>query len=141
MSVLNGKRILLGVCGSIAAFKAVALASQLNQAGAEVTTILTKDAARFVTPLSFYRCDAAPSLHATSITPDPGQHSAHRPGGRSGIYSLSFPATAHTLARLAQGLSDDLLTCTYLSTRAPVLVAPGHGRRHVHQCGYTGKHR
>ena len=72
MSVLRGKRILLGVCGSIAAFKAVALASQLNQAEAEVTTILTRDAARFVTPLSFTSVTQRPA-HIDLFTPDPGR--------------------------------------------------------------------
>lgn len=122
MSVLSGKRILLGVCGSIAAFKAVALASQLNQAGAAVTTILTKDAARFVTPLSFTSVTQRPA-YVDLYTPDPGRI-LHVALAEEADLLAVIPATANTLARMAQGLSDDLLTCTYLSTRAPVLVAP-----------------
>lgn len=122
MSIIRDKKILLGVCGSIAAFKAVALASQLMQAGAEVTTILTKDAARFVTPLSFSSVTQRPA-HIDLYTPDPGRI-LHIALAEEADLLAVVPATAHTLARLAQGLSDDLLTCTYLSTRAPVLVAP-----------------
>ena len=122
MSVLRDKHIVLGVCGSIAAFKAVALASQLTQAGAEVTTILTKDAARFVTPLSFSSVTQRPA-HCDLYTPNPGQI-LHIALAEAADLLAVVPATANTMARLAQGQSDDLLTCTYLSTQAPVLVAP-----------------
>ena len=122
MSVIREKKILLGVCGSIAAFKAVALASQLTQAGAAVTTILTRDAARFVTPLSFASVTQRPA-HLDLFTPDPGRI-LHIALAEEADLLAVVPATAHTLARMAQGLSDDLLTCTFLSTRAPVLVAP-----------------
>lgn len=122
MSLLSGKRILLGVCGSIAAFKAVALASQLTQAEAEVTTIVTKDAARFVTPLSFTSVTQR-SAHLDLFTPDPGRALHIDLAERADLLAV-IPATAHSIARLAQGQSDDLLTCTYLSTQAPVLVAP-----------------
>lgn len=122
MSVLQDKRIVLGVCGSIAAFKAVALASQLTQAGAAVTTILTKDAARFITPLSFSSVTQQPA-HCDLYAPDPGRI-LHIALAEEADLVAVVPATAHTLGRMAQGLSDDLLTCTYLSTRAPVLVAP-----------------
>ncbi len=122
MSVLKGRRILLGVCGSIAAFKAVALASQLTQAGAEVTTILTQDAQRFVTPLSFTSVTQRPT-HAELFTPTPGRI-LHVDLAEEADLLAVVPATAHTLARMAHGLADDLLTCVYLSTRAPALVAP-----------------
>lgn len=122
MSVLRGKRILLGVCGSIAAFKAVALASQLTQAEAEVTTILTRDAARFVTPLSFTSVTQRPA-HVDLYTPDPGRI-LHVALAEEADLLAVIPATANTLARMAQGLSDNLLACTFLSTQAPVLVAP-----------------
>ena len=122
MSVIREKKILLGVCGSIAAFKAVALASQLTQAGAAVTTILTRDAARFVTPLSFASVTQRPA-HLDLFTPDPGRI-LHIALAEEADLLAVVPATAHTLARMAQGLSNDLLTCTFLSTQAPVLVAP-----------------
>lgn len=122
MSILRGKRIVLGVSGSIAAFKAVALASQLTQAEAEVTTILTRDAARFVTPLSFTSVTQRPA-HCDLFTPDPGRI-LHIALAEEADLLAVVPATAHTLGRMAQGLSADLLTCTFLSTQAPVLVAP-----------------
>ena len=122
MSILRKKRIVLGVCGSIAAFKAVALASLLNQAGAAVTTILTKDAARFVTPLSFTSVTQRPA-HCDLYAPDPGRI-LHIALAEEADLLAVVPATAHTIGRMAQGLSDDLLTCTYLSTQAPALVAP-----------------
>ena len=122
MTVLREKRIVLGVCGSIAAFKAVALASQLNQAGAAVTTILTKDAARFVTPLSFTSVTQRPA-HCDLYAPDPGRILHIALAEEADLFAV-VPATAHTIGRMAQGLSDDLLTCTYLSTQAPALVAP-----------------
>ncbi len=122
MSVLKGKRILLGVCGSIAAFKAVALASQLTQAGAEVDAILTPDAQRFVTPLSFSSVTQRPA-YAELYTPTAGRI-LHVDLAEEADLLAVIPATAHTLARMAYGLADDLLTCVHLSTRAPVLVAP-----------------
>jgi phosphopantothenoylcysteine decarboxylase/phosphopantothenate--cysteine ligase len=122
MSILSGKNILLGVCGSIAAFKAVALASQLTQAKANVTTILTKDAARFITPLSFTSVTQKPAYHDL-FTPDPGRI-LHIALAEEADLAAIVPATAHTLARMAQGMSDDLLTCALLSTHAPVVVAP-----------------
>jgi len=121
--VLNGKRITLGVTGSIAAFKAVGLASTLHQAGAIVDVAMTPDAQRFVQPLSFQAITHRPvfaDLWAPGIETD----IAHVTLGRESDVIVIAPATAHTLAKLAQGLADDPVSVTALAARCPVIVAP-----------------
>ncbi len=123
MRVLNGKRITLGVTGSIAAFKAVGLASTLHQAGAIVDVAMTPDAQRFVQPLSFQAITHRPvfaDLWAPGIETD----IAHVTLGRESDVIVIAPATAHTLAKLAQGLADDPVSVTALAARCPVIVAP-----------------
>jgi phosphopantothenoylcysteine decarboxylase/phosphopantothenate--cysteine ligase len=122
MRILQDKRIVLGVCGSIAAFKAVALASQLTQAGVQVDTVLTEGATRFVTPLSF--ASVTQRRAYTELWASDAGTMPHIVLAQQADLLAIVPATAHTLARLAHGLADDLLTCIYLSTRASVLVAP-----------------
>ncbi|MBI2942347.1 MAG: bifunctional phosphopantothenoylcysteine decarboxylase/phosphopantothenate--cysteine ligase CoaBC, partial [Chloroflexi bacterium] len=121
--MLQGKRIVLGVTGSIAAFKAVGLASELTEAGATVDVILTPGATRFVAPLSFQAITHRPAqtdmfqlLAETEI--------GHVTLGDQADLVVVAPATAHTIARLALGLADDLLLTTVLATTASVLVAP-----------------
>jgi phosphopantothenoylcysteine decarboxylase/phosphopantothenate--cysteine ligase len=119
--VLSGKRILLGVSGSIAAYKAADLASRLTQAGARVDAILTAAATRFVTPLTFQSLTGRPALQ------DLWSEEAHvlHVGLAEGADLLVVaPATADILAKLAHGLADDLLTVTALAARCPLLVAP-----------------
>jgi len=119
--VLSGKRILLGVSGSIAACKAADLASRLTKAGARVDAILTAAASRFVTPLTFQ------SLTGRSAPADLWSEEAHilHVGLADGADLLVVaPATADILAKLAHGLADDLLTVTALAARCPLLVAP-----------------
>jgi len=121
--VLNGKRITLGVTGSIAAFKAVGLASTLHQAGAIVDVAMTPDAQRFVQPLSFQAITHRPvfaDLWAPGIETD----IAHVTLGRESDVIVIAPATAHTLAKLAQGFADDPVSVTALAARCPVIVAP-----------------
>ncbi len=123
MRVLNGKRITLGVTGSIAAFKAVGLDSTLHQAGAIVDVAMTPDAQRFVQPLSFQAITHRPvfaDLWAPGIETD----IAHVTLGRESDVIVIAPATAHTLAKLAQGLADDPVSVTALAARCPVIVAP-----------------
>ncbi|MDQ3811526.1 MAG: bifunctional phosphopantothenoylcysteine decarboxylase/phosphopantothenate--cysteine ligase CoaBC, partial [Chloroflexota bacterium] len=123
MRVLSGKRITLGVTGSIAAYKAVALASSLHQAGAVVDVAMTPDAQRFVTPLSFqaitHRAVFA-DLWAAGMETD----IAHVTLGRESDLLLIAPATAHMLAKLAHGLADDPVSITAVAARCPVIVAP-----------------
>ena len=117
------KRILLGVCGGIAAYKAAEIVRRLQDRGFDVRVVMTANAARFVAPLTFQ----ALSGHPVGLDPwDP--HSewgmAHIDRAREADLFLVAPATADTLARLAAGMADDLLTTTALATRAPVWVAP-----------------
>jgi phosphopantothenoylcysteine decarboxylase/phosphopantothenate--cysteine ligase len=119
--VLSGKRILLGVSGSIAAAKAADLASRLTKAGARVDAILTAAAARFVTPLTFQSLTGRPALH--DLWSDEA-HVLHVSLADGADLLVVAPATADILAKLAHGLADDLLTVTALAARCPLLVAP-----------------
>jgi phosphopantothenoylcysteine decarboxylase/phosphopantothenate--cysteine ligase len=119
--VLRGKRILLGVSGSIAAYKAAELASRLTQAGARVDAILTAAASRFVTPLTFQSLTGRP---APADLWSEDAHVLHVGLADGADLLLIAPATADILAKLAHGLADDLLTVTALAARCPLLIAP-----------------
>ncbi len=119
--VLKGKRILLGVTGSIACYKAVDLASKLTQAGAEVDVILTESAMRFVSPLSFRSVTGRPAY--TDLW-DLSDHVRHVGLGEAADLMLIAPATANTMAKLATGMADNLLTVTALAARCPLILAP-----------------
>ena len=121
ISILAEKRILLGVTGSIACYKAVDLASKLTQAGAAVDVILTEGAQQFVTPLTFRSVTGRPSFHDMWSLDD---HVRHVGLGETADLLVIAPTTAHTLAKLAHGLADNLLTVTALAARCPILVAP-----------------
>jgi phosphopantothenoylcysteine decarboxylase/phosphopantothenate--cysteine ligase len=121
--VLNGKRITLGVTGSIAAYKAVGLASTLHQAGAIVDVAMTIDAQRFVQPLSFQAITHRP-VFADLWAPGMETDIAHVTLGRESDIILIAPATAHSLAKLAHGLADDPVAVTALAARCPLVVAP-----------------
>lgn len=126
-NVLKGKRIVLGVTGSIAAYKAAMLASRLTQVGALVDVILTDAATRFVTPLTFRALTGRPvyaSLWDEGVGDGLGAHIAHVGLGHGTDLLLIAPASAHTIARLAHGLADDLLSITALAARCPILIAP-----------------
>ncbi|MDR7482733.1 MAG: bifunctional phosphopantothenoylcysteine decarboxylase/phosphopantothenate--cysteine ligase CoaBC [Armatimonadota bacterium] len=120
-TVLHGKHIVLGVTGSIAAFKAADLASKLTQHGAAVDVVLTPDAARFVTPLTFQALTHRP---VTTDLFDPRIAMDHVALAQRADVIVVCPATAHTLARLALGLADDALAATVLASRAPLVVVP-----------------
>jgi phosphopantothenoylcysteine decarboxylase/phosphopantothenate--cysteine ligase len=121
--VLAGKRVTLGVTGSIAAYKAVMLASALHQAGAVVDVAMTPDAQRFVQPLSFQAITHRP-VFADLWAPGMETDIAHVTLGRESDVIVIAPATAHTLAKLAGGLADDPVSVTALAARGPVVVAP-----------------
>ncbi|MEM9534789.1 MAG: bifunctional phosphopantothenoylcysteine decarboxylase/phosphopantothenate--cysteine ligase CoaBC [Cyanobacteria bacterium P01_A01_bin.3] len=119
-----GKRIVIGVCGGIAAYKICQLVSTLAKAGAEVRVILTQSAAEFVTPLTF----ATLSRHAAYTDADFWHRSAGRPlhiqlAEWADAIAIA-PLTANTLAKLAYGLADNLLTNLLLASNCPVLLAP-----------------
>src|SRR5512134_1460761 len=102
MPILSGKRILLGVTGSIAAYKAADLASKLTQAGARVDAILSEAATRFVTPLTFSAVTGRPARTDSDLW-DPAQHVPHVALGEHADLLLIAPATADFIAKLAHG--------------------------------------
>ena len=120
---LDGARVVLGVTGSIAAYKAVALASALTQARAVVDVILTREAGELVRPLSFQAITHRPA-HTDLFSLLAETEIGHVTLGHEADVVVIAPATAHTLARLALGLGDDLLATTVLATRAPLVLAP-----------------
>ncbi len=120
---LAGRVIVLGVTGSIAAYKAAGLASTLTQMGAEVHAVLTEAATRFVTPLTFQALTHRP-VRTDLWAPDPASGVPHIELAERAEVVVVAPATAATIARLAQGLADDFLTCVALATQAPLIVAP-----------------
>ena len=120
---LDGKQVALGVTGSIAAYKAVDLASKLAQAGAVVQTILTADAARFVAPLSFQSVTGQPAYTDADLW-GAQAHVLHIGLARRADLLAIAPLTAQTMAKMAHGLADNLLTLTALAATCPVLVAP-----------------
>jgi phosphopantothenoylcysteine decarboxylase/phosphopantothenate--cysteine ligase len=114
-------RVVLGVCGGIAAYKAVEVCRRLVDAGVHVTPVLTDDATRFVGAVTFSALASEPVQRSLWSEVDPIPHTRL---GQSADLIVVAPATAHTIARYAAGLSDDLLTATLLATRAPVMVCP-----------------
>ncbi|HET6314990.1 MAG TPA: bifunctional phosphopantothenoylcysteine decarboxylase/phosphopantothenate--cysteine ligase CoaBC, partial [Chloroflexota bacterium] len=123
MLILKQKHITLGVTGSIAAYKAVGLASTLHQAGAIVDVAMTPDAQRFVAPLSFQAITRRP-VFADLWAPGMETDIAHVTLGRDSDAILIAPATAHCLGELAHGLADDPVSVTALAARGPLIVAP-----------------
>jgi phosphopantothenoylcysteine decarboxylase/phosphopantothenate--cysteine ligase len=121
VKLLEGKQVVLGVTGSIACYKAVDLASKLTQKGAVVDVILTESAGRFVSPVTFRSVTGRP-VHGDMWDLD--EHVGHVRLGESADLLVIAPATAHTIAKMAHGLADNLLTVTVLAARCPVLVAP-----------------
>jgi len=121
--MLTNKTIVLGITGSIAAYKAADLASKLVQAGAKVRVVMTESGAEFVTPLTL-----------RSITANEVVTEMFVPTSRAGISHIALaeaadavviaPATANIMAKIAAGIADDMLTCIVLATRVPVVVAP-----------------
>jgi phosphopantothenoylcysteine synthetase/decarboxylase len=128
------KNIVLGVTGSIAAYKAAELTSLLTKAGCNVRVVMTADAQRFVTPITFK------PLSRNAVVTDlydeeEGWKPTHIELADSADLLLIAPATAHTIARLAQGLADDALTCIALALnpRAKTLIAPAmNGKMWLH---------
>ncbi len=121
--ILKDRRLLLGVCGSIAAYKAAELASKLTQAGAQVDVLLTEAATRFVTPLTFQSVTGRRAWTDADLW-GPEAHVLHVGLGQAADLLVIAPATATTMARLAYGLADNLLALTALAIRCPVLLAP-----------------
>jgi phosphopantothenoylcysteine decarboxylase/phosphopantothenate--cysteine ligase len=123
MNPLLHKHLLLGVTGSIACYKAADLASKLRQAGAEVEAILTQAAQQFVTPLTFQSVTGRRAFVDADLWGAAG-HVIHIGLAEKADLTIIAPATANTIAKLAHGQADNLLTITALAARAPVLIAP-----------------
>jgi phosphopantothenoylcysteine decarboxylase/phosphopantothenate--cysteine ligase len=121
--ILAGKHIVLGVTGSIAAYKAVALASGMHQAGAIVDVAMTHGATELVRPLSFQAITHRPvALDMFALLAE--TEIGHVSLSQQADAVLVAPATAHVLAKLAHGLADDMVSTTILATRAPAVIAP-----------------
>jgi phosphopantothenoylcysteine decarboxylase/phosphopantothenate--cysteine ligase len=121
--VLEERSVVLGVCGSIAAYKAADLASKLVQGGAVVDVIMTSSALEFISPFTF-RSLTGRRVFSDMFEPTTELAEEHVELARRADVVVVAPATATTMARLAHGLADDLLALTVLATRAPVLLAP-----------------
>lgn len=122
-SALKSRRLHLGVCGSVAAYKAAELVRGLQKAGIQVSVTLTASAQRFITPLTFASLGAEP-VYSDLFGHDDGTEFAHLLPGQTAHAMLIAPATATTLARLACGLADDMLSAQALAFPGPLLVAP-----------------
>ena len=120
---LTGRHILLGITGSIAAYKAAVLCRALKTAGAEVRVVMTPLAKEFITPLTMAALSKNPIL-VEFFDPENGAWNSHVSLGEWADCYLIAPATANTLAKMAAGIADNLLLTTYLSARCPVVAAP-----------------
>jgi len=120
---VSGRFVVLAVTGSIAVYKMVELARRMVQAGATVQVVMTKSAAEFVTPLTFQALTHRP-VEIEMFTMQDERSAGHVAMGRQADVVVVAPATAHVLARLAHGFSDDLIATTVLATSAPIIVAP-----------------
>ena len=121
--MLANKTIVLGITGSIAAYKAADIASKLTQAGAKVEAIMTESATEFITPLTLRSLTGRPVV--TDMFELASEFNIeHVALAEAADVVVIAPATANIIAKLAAGISDDMLTCTVLATEAPVIIAP-----------------
>lgn len=123
MSSLKDKNIVLGVCGGIAAYKVASLIRLLVKEEANVQVLMTKEAKEFITALTLSTLSKKPVL-IDYYNSDTGEWNSHVQLGLQADLILIAPATANTLAKLANGICDNLLTATYLSAKCPVYLAP-----------------
>jgi phosphopantothenoylcysteine decarboxylase/phosphopantothenate--cysteine ligase len=121
--VLQKKKIIVGVCGSIAAYKAAVFIRLLIKQGAEVRVVMTASASDFITPLTLATVAKSPALSKFEKNKD-GEWNNHVELGLWADLLVIAPATANTIGKMANGLCDNLLLATYLSARCPVLIAP-----------------
>jgi phosphopantothenoylcysteine decarboxylase/phosphopantothenate--cysteine ligase len=130
--VLANRRVIVGVSGGIASYKAVELVSRLQQAGALVDVILTEHAEEFVRPLTFSTMSHRP-VYSDLWEPSGKAAETHIELGEEAELLAVVPATANTIAKLAHGIADNMLTAVALATRAPLLLAPAmHHQMYTH---------
>ncbi len=122
--MLSGKKILIGVTGSIAAYKTAVLVRLLIKDGAEVKVIMTKSAHDFITPVTLSTLSKKPVVTDFLKSKDSGEWNNHIELGLWADHMIIAPASANTLSKMASGQCDNLLLATYLSARCPVTVAP-----------------
>ena len=121
--MIANKTVVLGITGSIAAYKAADIASKLTQAGAKVEVIMTESATRFIAPLTLRNIIGRPVV--TDMFDLTSEYSVeHVALAEAADVVAIAPATANIIARLAAGIADDMLACTVLATEAPVIIAP-----------------
>ena len=123
MSVFSGKHILLGVTGSIGGYKSADIASKLAQAGAQVDVLITGAGEKFVTPLTFQSVTGRRAYTEQDLWGNEA-HVLHVSFGKTADLLVIAPCTAHTIAKLAHGLADNLLTVTALAAECPLVIAP-----------------
>ena len=123
MTSMEGKTVVLGVTGGIAAYKSCELVSRLRKAGAEVFVIMTKNACQFVAPLTFETLSNHPVVCDTFARPETWEVEHVALAKRADLFVIA-PATANIMAKMAAGIADDMLSTTVLATAAPVLLAP-----------------
>ena len=120
---MQGKRILLGITGSIAAYKSAILVRLFIKAGADVRVVMTESAKEFITPLTLSVLSKRPVL-CTSHNPETGEWNNHVDTGMWADAFVIAPASANTIGKMSQGLADNYLLTCYLSARCPVFIAP-----------------
>ena len=123
MSVLSGSRIIVGVTGGIAAYKAADFVSKLVQAGAKIDVIMTEAAERFVGPVTFQALTKR-TVFGSVFEPWTEDFFGHITLGHEADALVVIPATANTIAKLAGGQADEMLSSVALSTKAPLIVVP-----------------
>src|SRR5476651_1011768 len=121
--MLENKNIILGICGSIAAYKSATLVRLLVKAGANVQVVMTPDAVNFITPLTLSTLSKRPVFYEY-FKPETGEWNNHVELALWADFLLMAPASANTIAKMANGLVDNLLTAVYLSAKCPVYFAP-----------------
>ncbi len=120
---LSGKTVVLGVTGSIAAYKAPTLARRLQSKGAEIIVMMTEAGTKLVDPLTFRSLTGNP-VPVDMFAPSTDWQIEHISLAEKASLVLIAPATANTIGKIAHGIADNLLTCTVMATKAPVLIAP-----------------
>ncbi len=126
--IYAGKRILIGVTGSVAAFKVAGWVSTLAKAEAQVSVVMTASARRFITPLTFSALSGE-RVHTDMFEDESGEIMAHINLGREADIIIIAPASAQTIARLANGMAEDLLSTIILASRVPVYICPAMNTR------------
>jgi len=121
--MLKGKNILIGVTGGIAAYKTATIIRLLVKNGADVKVVMTDQAKEFITPLTLATLSKNP-VFTEFFSPENGDWNSHVDLGLWANLFLIAPATANTIAKMANGVADNLLLTTYLSARCPIFVAP-----------------